>query len=129
MRKSAKIITALSVTGLAVAAGSAFTGAGLSTTAGASQFIGGTVEQTVDGATLTNLAYTLISNGSGNQTLVQSVALEFDAGAEGKVVTLQLDDTEGVYECTPIAGNKSNCTPVDIEALQDDVSKAAVTVE
>ena len=126
MRTSAKIVTALSVTGLALAAGSAFTGTGLANTAGPSQFVGGTVSQSVTGATLTNLKYGFTD---GTQTAVNKVTLTFAPGAQGKHVGLVLT-----------GGNQTGfgCTDIDVDGIsvcnagqglsQGDVGSAAVTV-
>lgn len=86
MRKSAKIITALSVAGLAVAAGSAFTGGGLTSTAGETKFVGGSVTQSIKGATLEGINYTYVAGGSN--TAVSSVTLTFadDVATYGKTV-------------------------------------------
>jgi hypothetical protein len=111
MRKSAKLITALSVAGLAVAAGSAFTGTGLSTTGTASsaQFVGGTVSQTVTGATLTNIAYSY--SDSGAHTLVNSIVLTFSGTADGHVVTAAPSGgSGGTFTCTAVGSNSSTCT-------------------
>lgn len=96
MRKSAKIITALSVAGLAVAAGSAFTGGGLTNAAPSSQFIGGSVTQSIGGATLNAIDYTYVTGGSN--TAIASVTLTFaDVPASyGKTVTAVLAGGSGI---------------------------------
>ncbi|KRE76242.1 hypothetical protein [Arthrobacter sp. Soil762] len=112
MRTSVKIITALSVTGLAVAAGSAFTGTGLATTAGSTQFVGGTVSQSVTGATLTTIAYSYAD--SGPKTLVNSIALTFSGTADGRVVAAAPSGgSGGTFTCTAVASNASTCTFVE----------------
>jgi len=58
MRKSTKFFGALAVAGLLAAGGSAFTGTGVTNNAGATKFIGGTVTQSVSGATLSTIGYT-----------------------------------------------------------------------
>ncbi|MFD5276334.1 hypothetical protein ACFWIX_02105 [Pseudarthrobacter sp. NPDC058362] len=112
MRKSAKIVTALSVAGLAVAAGSAFTGTGLTNNAGESQFVGGTVSQAVSGATLTNVGYGFYDTDTQNE--INSIALTFAAGAEGKAVTVTTTGgSGGTFTCEAIGAataNVSNCT-------------------
>jgi len=125
MRTSAKIVTALSVTGLALAAGSAFTGAGLVNAAGPSQFVGGTVSQTVTGATLTNLQYGFTD---GTNTAVNKVTLTFAPGAEGKSVGLSLaGGTPTGFSCTDILDGLSVCDAAP-GASQVDVDGASVTV-
>lgn len=125
MRTSAKIVTALSVTGLALAAGSAFTGAGLSNTAGPTQFVGGTVTQTVTGATLTGLEYGFTD---ATKTAVNQVTLTFAAGVDGKTPALSLTGgTPAAFTCTAIDAvtNTSVCTTT---GSQSGVDSAAVTV-
>jgi hypothetical protein len=130
MRKSAKLITALSVSGLAVVAGSAFTGAGLSTTGQAAddQFIGGTVTQDVTGATLNSLVYGFTD---GTKTAVNKVTLTFAPGAAGKVpvVVLTGDDPSATFTCSAIdaATNVSVCDAAPTTS-QSDVDSASITV-
>src|SRR5688572_232841 len=101
MRKSAKILAALSVAGLAVAAGSAFTGTGLATAgqAGSAQFVGGTVSQSVTGATLQSLVYGFVD--ANTKTAVNRVTLTFDVtGVLGKVPTVVLTGgTAATFTC------------------------------
>jgi hypothetical protein len=128
MRKSAKIITALSVSGLAVVAGSAFTGAGLTNNAGATQFIGGTVSQSVTGATLSNLQYTFADPAKRD---VQLVTLTFANGsAAGKNVDVVLTNEAGTNfptacEQDDADNNKFTCEYA-LETL--DIKSASVTV-
>jgi hypothetical protein len=129
MRKSAKIITALSVAGLSMAAGSAFTGAGLTSAAGSTQFIGGTVSQSVAGATLTDLEYGFVADGT--QTAVNQVTLTFAEGADNKAVVLSLagSGTAADFTCSAIdaATNVSVCATAE-GTSQSDVDSASVTV-
>ena len=114
MRTSAKVISALSVAGLAVVAGSAFTGTGLATSgqAASAQFVGGTVSQTVTGATLTNIAYSYAD--SGPKTLVSSIGLTFSGTADGRVVAAAPSGgSGGTFSCTAVASNGSTCTFVE----------------
>src|SRR5688500_16355815 len=102
MRKSAKIITALSVAGLAVAAGSAFTGTGVATAgqAASGQFVGGTVSQSVTGATLNSIVYGFTD---GTKTAVDKVTLTFADATGGKTPTIALaGGTEVTFLCTAI---------------------------
>jgi hypothetical protein len=103
MRKSAKLITALSVSGLAVVAGSAFTGAGLSTTGQAAddQFIGGKVSQTVTGAELQKLVYDFSDETTGRKS-VSNVNLTFSKEASNKTanVVLSHDGGTSTISCT-----------------------------
>lgn len=114
MRKSAKIITALSVAGLAVAAGSAFTGTGVATAgqAASAQFVGGTVSQAVTGATLTDVTYDFAD--AGPNTRVNSIALTFSGTANGRLVAVAPSGgSGGTFDCTAVASNASTCTFVE----------------
>lgn len=98
MRNSAKLIAALSVAGLAVAAGSAFTGAGAKSTAGVG-FVGGSVAQTIEGATLKGTAYNYTAGGA-----VNGVDLTFEADADGKTVAATVTDGTAVVNLTCLTG-------------------------
>jgi hypothetical protein len=127
MRKSAKIITALSVAGLAVAAGSAFTGSGLTNSAGSTQHVGGTVSQGITGATLANVVYTF-SDAPTNR-VIGSAQLTFAADSVGKAVAISFTAASGdAYTCTAVAAITftSDCTTVGV--LATDVTSAAITV-
>lgn len=129
MRKSAKIFTALSVAGLAVAAGSAFTGTGVTTSgqAASEQFVGGTVNQTVTGATLDSLVYGFTD---GTKTAVNEVTLTFADATGGKTPTLSLTGgTAATFTCTTVDGTTfvSVCTAAT-GTSQTGVISAAVTV-
>jgi hypothetical protein len=84
MRKSAKIITALSAAGLAVAAGSAFTN---SNTAPANTTLGYSTT-TVSGATVTSLDYNL--NASGET--INSATLVLDGDTTGSAVSMNYNN-------------------------------------
>jgi len=130
MRTSAKLITALSVAGLAVAAGSAFTGTGVATAgqAASAQFVGGTVSQSVTGATLNSIVYGFTD---GTKTAVNVVTLTFaDANTDGKIPTIALTGgTPTDFTCTAIAvtTHVSTCS-AGTDLSQSDVTSAAVTV-
>ncbi|MDQ0212638.1 hypothetical protein [Arthrobacter bambusae] len=130
MRKSAKIFTALSVAGLAVAAGSAFTGTGVATAgqAASDQFVGGTVSQAVTGATLDSIVYGFTD---GTNTAVNQVTLTFaDANADGKIPTIALTGGTGTpFTCTAVAVTThiSTCSP-GTGLSQSGVTSASVTV-
>lgn len=131
MRKSAKIFTALSVAGLAVAAGSAFTGTGVATAgqAAADQFVGGTVSQSVSGATLTNVGYSFAD--ADHNTLVNSIALTFSGTADGRVVSVAPSGgSGGTFTCTDVVSNGSTCTfhPATTETGYVNLGSLAVTV-
>lgn len=84
MRSAVQMLGGVAVAGVVAAGSTAFTATGLTNSAGASQFIGGTVTQTVTGATLTGVTY---SFGDVAKTKVRSVVLAF-TGADGKTATV-----------------------------------------
>jgi hypothetical protein len=130
MRTSVKVITALSVAGLAVAAGSAFTGSGLSTTgmAASTQFVGGTVSQSVTGATLNSVVYGFTD---GTKTAVNQVTLTFADATGGKTPTLSLaGGGTATFACDAIDADTfvSVCDPVVADTTKTAVTSASVTV-
>ncbi|MDT5210162.1 MAG: hypothetical protein QOF67_2577, partial [Mycobacterium sp.] len=93
--------------GLVSIGGSAFTGTGVTNNAGASQFVGGTVDQTVSGATLSDVAYTF--GDAPANTAVHSVALTFAAGADGKTVEITISGGNAVaFNCEAIGATTAN---------------------
>jgi hypothetical protein len=133
MHKSVKLITALSVAGLAVAAGSAFTGTGVTTTgtAAGAQFIGGTVSQNVTGVTLNSIDYGFTNDVT--KTAVNKVTLTFaDADTDGKVPTVALAIPSGTamaFNCPAIdTSHKSECNAADPLVGQVGVTGVSVTL-
>jgi hypothetical protein len=113
MRKSAKIITALSVAGLAVAAGSAFTASNtFATDATAPLGYGTTV---VSGAVVNSLAYNLDAPGANvvsatlklaGDTTLSTVKMNFNGGTAFDCtipVAWEIGDPSTIYTCTPLA--------------------------
>lgn len=109
MRKSAKIVTALSVAGLAVAAGSAFT-AGNTFASGATKPLTGYATTTVTGATINSLQYNL--NGAGDtintatlvlagDTSTSTVSMNYNGGTSFACGTGTVDATANTttYTC------------------------------
>jgi hypothetical protein len=93
MRNSYKVLTAVAVAGLALAGGSAFTGAGVTASGNAASagFVGGTVSQTITGADLAGVTYGYTGNGT-----VTSVKLDFTlTSADDKTVTASLTGGSG----------------------------------
>ncbi|MCW2541491.1 MAG: hypothetical protein JWN95_3216 [Frankiales bacterium] len=127
MRKSTKFLAAVAFAGLAAAGGSAFTGSGVTNNAGASQFVGGTVSQSVTGATLSSLEY---SYADASNTAIHSALLTFaDADSDGKAVGIVFTGgNAAAFTCTAIeaVGHTSTCTPV--AADETAVTSAAITV-
>jgi hypothetical protein len=107
MRRSTTLIAAVAAAGLAAIGGSAFTGTGVTNSAGASQFIGGTVNQTVSGATLANVAYTF--GDAPANTAVHSVALTFAVGAAGQTVAITISGGNAVvFNCEAVGATTAN---------------------
>jgi hypothetical protein len=80
-----KFFAALAVAGVVAAGGSAFTAGGLQNLAGADQFVGGSVTQTVSGTTVTGVAYE--TDAANNN--IKSVTLTFgNDAADGTQPTL-----------------------------------------
>ncbi len=85
MRKSSKILIAATFVGMAVAGGAAFTATGVTNTADPEVFVGGTVSQSVSGASLSNVAYTY---ADASNTAVVSIDLTFATDDAGRTVTV-----------------------------------------
>lgn len=128
MRKISMIIAGLAVAGLAAAGGSAFTGTGVTSNAGATQYVGGTVSQSVTGATLTSVVYSF--GDAPANTAVHSVALTFaDASTDGKTPTIAFTGGNAVaFTCDAIAvgTHLSTCTTAGADRV--GVTSIAVTV-
>jgi hypothetical protein len=125
MRKSLKIAGAFGIAALAFAGSAAFTGTGVANTAGSSQFIGGTVSQTVTGATLTNILYGFTDT---TNTAINQVTLTFADATGGKTPTISLTGgTPAGFSCTPIDATSfsSTCTSA---GSQTGVTSVSVTV-
>ena len=112
MRTITKIAIGTAVAGLVAATGSAFTGSGLTNNAGSSQYVGGTISQTISGATLTSIDYSF--GDAPANTAVNSVALTFaDSNADGKTPTVAFTGGNAVtFTCTAIDSTThvSTCT-------------------
>jgi hypothetical protein len=113
-----KLLGAVAVAGVIAAGGSAFTGTGVTSTAAASQFVGGTVQQAVTGATLNDVSYGF---SDATNTAINAVTLTFAADALGKTVGIALTgngastsscvDVHGVDNAGTITGPyTSECT-------------------
>ncbi|AMM31604.1 hypothetical protein SA2016_0916 [Sinomonas atrocyanea] len=129
MRKSQKIALALGLGAAALAGGTAFTGTGLATTAPSTQFLGGTVSQSVTGATLSGVDYAFADAPSNTE--VNSITLTFADATGGKVPTVSLNSGSGTaFTCTAIDGTtfQATCTPATAGTYQTGLTSLAVTV-
>ena len=122
----------MAIAGLASLGGSAFTGTGVANNAPASQFVGGTVSQTVTGATLESVGYAF-ADGPAN-TQVQTINLTFSNTADGRTVSVTPTGGAtgvGTFSCTGVATNASTCTytpGTDTLAGYTDLTSLDVTV-
>jgi hypothetical protein len=129
MRKSNKILLAAGLAAAALAGGTAFTGTGLATTAPSTQFLGGTVSQTVSGATLAGVEYAF-ANAPAN-TEVSTITLTFSNTADGRTVALApAGGSGGTFSCSDVLNNASTCTfvPTTNEAGYTGLGSIDVTV-
>lgn len=115
-----KILGAVAVAGLVAATGSAFTGTGLTNNAGASQFVGGTVSQSVTGASLAGVVYAFSDT---TNTAVNKITLTFADGADGKAVSVAPSGgSGGTFSCPVVTtGDTSICTFVEDPATTGTV--------
>jgi hypothetical protein len=120
INKRAKVvIAAAALIGTAGIAGTAFTATGVLATGNAAtpQFVGGTVSQTITGATLTNIEY---GYDAVDHLNVDEVLLTFaDSNADGQHVTLTPHSSAGTpdtdtFTCTDVSTtatvSTSDCT-------------------
>jgi hypothetical protein len=128
MRNATKIAGGFAVAALVAATGSAFTGTGLATsgTAASAQFVGGTVSQTVTGATLTDISYGFTDT---TDTAVNSISLTFSGTADGRTVAVAPSGGSGAtFTCTAVASNSSTCSPDTAGTSYTGLTSLAVTV-
>jgi hypothetical protein len=127
-RRAKMFIGAVALVATAGIAGSAFTSTGVTNNAGSTQFVGGTVSQSVTGATLESVEYSF--GDAPANTAVHSVALTFaDANADGKTPTVAFTGGNAVaFTCDVIAitTHLSTCTTAGVDRV--GVTSLAVTV-
>jgi hypothetical protein len=131
MNTKHKLFGAVAVAGVIAASGSAFTGTGVATSgqAASPQFVGGTVTQSVTGATLTGITYSFADTAS--KTLVNSIALAFSGTADGRTVAVApAGGSGGTFSCSAVASNASTCdfTPTAAETGYLGLTSLSVTV-
>ncbi|MEY2420610.1 MAG: hypothetical protein QOI95_677 [Acidimicrobiaceae bacterium] len=129
LNKRAKMLVgAVALAATAGIAGSAFTSTGVTNNAGSTQFVGGTVSQSVTGATLSSVEYSF--GDAPANTAVHSVALTFaNANADGKTPTVVFTGGNAVaFTCDAIDGTThvSTCTTAGADRV--GVTSLAVTV-
>lgn len=118
-----KLLGAVAVAGLVAASGSAFTASGLASTADAAAEVGGTVTQSVDGATLTDVQYT--ADGDGK---VSNVRVTFGAALKtGSAASIKIDGAASLTCAVTATTTVYNCavaTPVTVASLAVTVTGA-----
>ena len=117
MRSALQLLGGIAVAGAVAAGSTAFTASGITatTTAGAS-FLGGTVSQGVDGATVGSVVFHFTSAAN---TSIDSVTITFtDAAATGKTATVTAvgPATPPVFTCGAIAGAVTSAVTCTVPA-------------
>ena len=109
-------------------AGTAFTGSGVTNSAGSRQFVRGTVSQSVTGATLSSVAYTF--GDAPANTAVHSALLTFaDSNADAKTPTVAFTGGNAVaFTCTAIEATNHTSTCTTAGADRTGVTSIAITV-
>lgn len=123
-------LAVVGASGFAGLASSAFTGTGVTNSAGATQFVGGTISQSVTGATLSDIAYAFTDD---TNTAINQVILTFaDANTDGMTPTITFTSSGSpvAFTCTAIesSGHTSTCTPTDTNTSQAGATGISVTV-
>lgn len=123
------IIAAIALAGAAAVTGSAFTAGGLADISNDS-FIGGTVDQTITGASLTDVDYNI-----GVDDDIDSIAVTVTGNVSGRILEIEFYDstpalTGAAYTCTTISvGGTSTCTPTGTKAKSVDVETVTFRVD
>lgn len=123
------IIGAAALAGAAAVTGSAFTAGGLADTS-TDNFIGGTVDQLISGAILTDVDYNI---GTANQ--IDNVVVTVSGNVETRVLEIEFYDnadavTGGPYTCTLITSGVSTCTPsTATKVVSTNVAKVTFRVD
>lgn len=125
MRNMVQLIGGVAVAGAVAAGTTAFTATGLTNSAGASAFVGGSISQTVTGAALSTIAYGFYDAPAN--TTINLVTLTFADATAGKTPTISFTGGSGAFTCTAINASTfvSSCTP---DSGNGRVGVTAVTV-
>ena len=123
------LIGAVAIGGAAIAMGGAFTAGGITNNASATEFVGGSVDQTIVGATLSSIVHDV--DEANNK--INSVTLTFgDATADGKVpvITFTGATENGAYTCAPVdpTSNLSLCSPDVTTPVRADTNVTSVDI-
>jgi hypothetical protein len=131
IHKRAKILVAVvGLVGALAVGGVAFTATGLTDNAPPAALIGGTVSQTVSGATLSDVTYGFADPGN---TEMNTVTLTFADATGGATPTLAVSPTDGsvTWTCEAVGATTpdvSTCTASGAPAYQTGVTGIAITV-
>jgi hypothetical protein len=131
IQKRVKILVAAAcVVGVIGVGGAAFTATGITDNAPSTAFIGGTVSQSVTGATLSNIGYSFADSAN---TEMNSVMLTFADATDGATPTVAVSPTDGsvTWSCEAVGATTpdvSTCTASGTPAYQTGVTGIAVTV-
>jgi hypothetical protein len=131
IQKRVKILVAAAcVVGVIGVGGAAFTATGITDNAPSAAFIGGTVSQSITGATLSNIGYGFADTAN---TEMNSVTLTFADATDGATPTVALSPTDGsvTWSCEAVGATTpdvSTCTASGTPAYQAGVTGIAVTV-
>ena len=127
-KRNKVIIAAAALAGAAAVTGSAFTAGGLSDTSN-DNFIGGTVDQIISGATITNVDYDIDND---NDDRIASITVTASGDVNGRELDIEFYDVSdaeiGVYTCTDFAASVSTCTP-GTPVISDDVERVVFRVD
>lgn len=132
-KRNKLIIAGVALAGAAAVTGSAFTAGGLDDSS-TDNFIGGTVRQTITGATITDVDYVI----DADTNAIHTITVEFLTGdnVNGRTLRVSLKDSSGVqtgggYTCPPISGtpSKTVCTAVLPKAISRNVQFVDFTVD
>lgn len=128
MQQSTRVAAAVLVAGLAAAGTAAFTGTGVTNNADPSQFVGGTVTQTVSGATLSSIVYGFSDPQA--KTAIDTATLTFaDGEADTKVPTVVFTaSSPEPFTCTAIGGGQHTSVCTADSAAQTGASAISITV-
>jgi len=126
MRTTTKVIGAVAIGAVVAASGAAFTAGGI--TAPASSFVGGSVTQTLTGATLASVVYD--TDEAANK--ITSVTLTFsDESADAKTPSIAFGGAavNGTYTCAAVeaAGHTSLCSAAPTKA-DNNATALSITV-
>ena len=131
MRTPTRLLIGVVLAGLAGSYGIALTGAGLGMSAATgSPFIGGTVSESVTGATIDDIGYRFAD--STTQTLINRIDLSFTGNAvDGRRPTVAPSGgTGGTFSCSSVTDGAASCAfiPAQDEAGYRGLDSLTVTV-